>query len=133
MSIQFAELGAKTQTQEDLDKAYRDSQIRSSIIKSYLATYFFPKNEIPLKWADLTSLIEAFYALTGIHEASKREKYLQHIKQGYFTESLIDWPALIDRSNPNYSNNWLQLRNKVLDKKDELIQNVIESRISAFS
>ena len=132
MSIQFAELRTTSQTQADFDKAYRESQIKSSVIGSYLRAYF-PTTQIPPQYANLSFLIEAFYALTGIHEANERMTYLQNMKHKYFAESPIDWHALTDKRNPNYSNNWLQLRDKVLNQKDELIQSIIKSHISAFS
>jgi hypothetical protein len=132
MSIQFAELGAMTQ--EDFNEDYRESQIKRAVIESYLSAYF-PNTPIPHKWASLSSLIEDFYALVGIHEPSRREAHLQKIKQEYFAESRIDWDSntLMDKGNPNYINNWFLLKDGVVNQKDELIQNIIQSHMPAFS
>ena len=138
MSVQYAETASwrgdpqfSTQAQEDLDKAFRESQIEREVIESSLSAYF-PNTKIPVEWADLSSLIEDFYALTGIHDSSRREAHLQKIRQEYFAESPIDLHALTYKEDPNYFETWFELKDAVLNQKDEVIQDIIQSHMPAF-
>lgn len=112
---------------------FRQSQIEREVIESSLRAYF-PNTQIPVEWANLSSLIEDFYALTGIQGPAQREAHLQKIKQEYLAESRIDLNALRDiEDHRNYFETWFELKDTVLNQKDEVIQNIIQTRMPAFS
>jgi hypothetical protein len=136
-AVQYAEVTSghpvlSTRAQENLDEYYRNSQIEREVIKSSLRAYF-PNTQLPIEWVNLSSLVEDFYALTGVHDPSRREAHLQKIKQEYFAETTIDLHALIYKGGPSYFETWFELKDSVLNQKDELIQNIIQSRMPAFS
>jgi len=133
MAVQLAEVGTKSQTQEDFDKAYQNFEVNSAVMGSRLRAYF-PQTCIGPDWDKYSELVIHFYALTGTRAPARREERLQKISQ-YFSpnHSNIDWAALAKRERDyNYHYNWNALRNQILDHKNGVIQQILNSRISAF-
>ena len=133
MVIQFAVIGAKSQSQEDFDTAYREWETARAKIASYLQAYF-PTTNISREWDHFSELVSDFYALTGIFDEPGRRKHLKKI-QGYAlpNKDAIDWNLLASRSNlKEFLENWDLLRQQILKMRDAVIQSVINARITSF-
>lgn len=140
MAIQFAEVGATSQKQEEFDAAYRDWEIERASIGSHLQAYF-PKTDIGSNWKHYSELVSDFYALTGIFDEKGRNEQLKKIHKSLGTVSIM-WEALAKREEyknargekrRQYFDNWFELKEQILSQKDNLVQDIIRSRISAFS
>lgn len=81
MATQFAEVGAKSQTQEDFDKAYLEWEVKAAKIGSRIRGYL-PEG-IYSDWHTYVGVVTDFYALTGILDEAKRKEILRKI-QNYF-------------------------------------------------
>jgi hypothetical protein len=71
MAVQFAEVGATSQSQADYDKAYRDWEIKRGQLASKIRVYF-PGSRIADEWSRYSRAVTDFYVLSGIREESKR-------------------------------------------------------------
>ena len=81
MRIQFVEIEAKSQTQEEFDTAYREWEIKAAVIGSRIRAYL--TEDIYLDWDTYSRSVTGFYTLAGIFEEAKRKESLREI-QNYF-------------------------------------------------
>ena len=77
-AIQFAELGAASQSQETFDAAYRKWIVASAVISSKIRVYF-PDTPLARDWDEYGSAVERFYALSGIQDRQRRDDALREI------------------------------------------------------
>lgn len=131
MAIQFAEVGARSQTQEMFDSAYRNWEINSAVFRSRLQAYFPTKN-IGRNWNKFSELVSIFYALTGTTDQVWRKKHLATFQKVLAKNNpeAVDWNLLAQGPRKKmqsiddrirYSENWVNLRNLLSDRKDEII------------
>ena len=139
MAIQFAEVGAKSQTQDQFDHAYREWEIKKAIIGSKIRGYF-PHTELGPDWDEFSDIVSEVYALSGTRDKDNRDKRLNDLKN-YFLADNIDWSSL---GNLQLKENgfvqfqvfykaWFSLRKSILVKKDALVQEILDSRIALFT
>ena len=112
MATQFAHVGAKSQKQADFDQAYRDWEIASAVIGTKLQAYF-PDTTIPTEWTAFSALVTAFYALEGIG-ADERSRFADDLAR-----------RLGVSSGYQGAQDWLALKNGILERKSALIQQVL--------
>lgn len=104
MAVQYAVVGAKSQSQSDYDNAYRQWQIDKQIIRSKLQAYF-PDSQLVEDWSRFSEQLDEFYRISGSSDLAERKKYLD---------------------------NWLVLRDSLYKQKDEINQKILGTRIYVF-
>jgi hypothetical protein len=143
MIVQFTEIDAKGQIQEDFIRENREWEIKRAVIGSQLLAYF-PGTQIGHDWDIYSNIVAIFSDLTKIIEEERRKKHLQEI-QRYFTkvQSPIHWDINIlskreeirlraPEEQENYKVNWLALKQQILEQKNDFIQRILKSHISGF-
>lgn len=138
VAVQFAEVGAASQTQEDYDKAYREWETKSAVIGSSLRAYF-PNTQIGTDWNAYSEIVGEVYALSATFDPTFRQGRLEQIR-AYFPTDTVDWDKLAKVQKRQvqsaeyweYEGAWFALRAQLLAKRDELVQRILNSRISAF-
>lgn len=108
---------------EAMNSAAHEFAVRSAVIGTNLEAYL-PNSEIPQKWSDFADIVYRFYALEGIYETEKRKKYEQNLRQEL--SSLVN-------DEIDAQKGWVEIRDRILEVKADLIQNVLKSSISVFS
>lgn len=119
MATQFAHVGAKSQEQADFDQAYRDWEIESAVIGTKLQAYF-PNTTIPTQWKAFSALVTDFYALEGIAGGER------------FRCAADLAGRLGVASSYQGDQDWLALRNGILERKSALIQQVLKTAIDVL-
>ena len=139
MAVQFAEGGAKSQTQEQFDEAYRDWEIKKAIIGSKIRGYF-PQTTLGPDWDDFADIVSEVYALSGTTDEEFRNNRLEKLKN-YFATDSVDWQSLENLQLKKegflqfqtFYKAWFSLRKQILETKDKLVQRILDSRIALFS
>ena len=121
IATQFAHLRAVSQQQADFDKAYREWEIQSSVIGTKLQAYF-PDTTIPEEWTDFSEIVTYFYALEGVHENQRSASGL----------TIAEKLGLSMGPEYRHSQDWVKLKNGLLNRKSELIQRVLRTDISVL-
>lgn len=75
MAVQFALVGAASQSQEDFDRAFRTWQMEKSVLTSLLSAYF-RDGAVTAAWTHCRALATAYYVQAGIPAGPRREQYL---------------------------------------------------------
>lgn len=119
MAIQFAHLRAGSLEPAAFDKAYRDWEIESAVIGTKLQAYF-PDTRIPAEWTAFAALVTEFYALEGV-DADAR------VRLGADLARRLGVPG-----GSQGSEEWLALKNAILDRKSVLIRKVLETPVSVL-
>ena len=122
MAVQYARVGAKSQKQADFDQAYLDWEIESAVIGTKLQAYF-PDTAIPDEWAGFSAIVTDFYALEGV-DPDERAGFAALITKK------LGAPADPEHQDPD---DWLALKNKILERKSALIRQILQARISLLS
>jgi hypothetical protein len=92
MAVQFAEVGAKSQTHDQFDNAYRDWEMKKAIIGSQIRGYF-PHTTLGPDWDEFSDMVSEVYALSGTTDKDFRNTRLNELKQ-YFSTDSVDWKSL---------------------------------------
>jgi hypothetical protein len=132
MAVQFAELGSRTQSQEDLDEAYRAWETEAAVIASKLRAYF-PKAQLAREWSELARLTTNFYALAGMSD--RKQQFLQDL----LGEVRSRGPALDREAAEELARfrglgvsggrvEWAELKAHVLARKDAIVRGVLDAR-----
>jgi hypothetical protein len=123
MAVQFAEVGVKSQSQAQYDKAYRDWEVIRGQLESKIRVYF-PTTRIADDWDRYSATVTHFYILSGTSVKSRRAFLVRRM-----TESLGggNFEGLVDRAGPGYLNAWEAMKDRLLHKKDEFIQRILSS------
>jgi hypothetical protein len=122
MAVQFARVGAKSQKQADFDQAYRDWEIESAVIGTKLQAYF-PETTIPDEWTGFSALVTDLYALEGVN-ANERSTFAAVIRRK------LGAPTDLKHEDPE---DWLALKNGILERKSALIQQILQTRVSVLN
>jgi hypothetical protein len=132
MSVQFAEMRAKSQSQEDFDAAYREWETGSAVIASKLRGYF-PGTALAHDWGDLARLTTNFYALTGMGD--RKEQFLNDLLaevrsagQTLDRDAEAELARLEALGVSVYQRQWAELRAHVLARKDAIVRGILDSR-----
>lgn len=86
-AVQFAQVGAESQTQIDFDQAYRSWQKEKAVLTSLLAAYF-RNTSLDHKWIRCRALATAYYIQVGIRgrdgesAEERRRRYLSKVASG---------------------------------------------------
>lgn len=106
---------------QEMNKAYRTWEVRSAVLGTRLEA-FFSGTAIPADWTSFSDIVTRFYALEGQSEVHRQRnlkellaKVLPHMSPD--KRDLKGWPGL---------------KEAILTKKGEIINDVLTSRISAF-
>lgn len=119
MATQFAHVGARSQRQADFDQAYRDWEIESAVIGTKLQAYF-PDTTIPAEWTVFSALVTDFYALEGVG-ADERAGFAADLARR------LGAPG----GHPG-AQDWLELKNGILERKAALIRQVLNAAVSVL-
>jgi len=120
VATQFARLGARSQSQDDFDRAYRDWEVESAVIGTTLVAYF-PDTTIPADWVALSELVTGFYALEGIAVDARSEPAAALARR------------LGVSVGPQGAGDWLALKNGLLTRKAALTQQILSAEISVWA
>src|SRR5262245_28005345 len=102
MAIQFVHLDAKSLTQADFDKAYRNWEIESAVVGTQLQAYF-PDTTIPAEWTTFSALVTDLYALEGV-DPNERSTFTAVIARK------LGAPTDLNHQDPE---DWLALKNRI--------------------
>ncbi len=90
IATQFAQVGARSQTQEDFDKAYRSWEDEKAVLTALLKAYF-RNDALDVQWLTCRALATAYYVQLGIKPEDRRCRYLHMVANG-----LEDKPEPLD-------------------------------------
>jgi hypothetical protein len=138
LATQFAEVSPGSQTQEQFDEGYRTWEKRKAVIGAKLRAYF-PKTDLGQAWDQFAEIVTELYVLSRASEPVEREEWLDKLKQ-YFGTDTVDWQALANlelkkgdfRQFHKFSHAWFSLRQQVLQRKDALVQRILDTKIVFF-
>jgi len=132
MAVQFAEVGATSQSQEDFDTAYREWETGSAVIASKLHAYF-PGTAVAHEWAGLARLTSNFYAATGMGD--RKQQYLRDLLgelrsagPALDSDAAADIAGLESLGVSAYRREWAECKAHVLARKDAIVRRVLDSR-----
>jgi hypothetical protein len=136
IAVQAAEVGSKSQSQEEFDKAYRAWETDWAVIASKLRAYF-PKADLVRQWNDVARLTSTFYMLTGM--GNRKAELLQDL----LNEARSQRPALDSDAAAElklfeklgvkgYQLAWTELKAYVFAGRDAVIRGVLGARRSAI-
>jgi hypothetical protein len=120
IAIQFAELQAQSQSQEEFDDAYRAWEVAQPTIGGRLQAYF-PESSLPSEWAELTRRVTAFYGATGVSDGTERVRRLREIA------------AVSDADDRSATELWREAKVSLLRANDRLSSRVLTERIPDFN
>ncbi|MGQ3684981.1 MAG: hypothetical protein ACUBOA_08285 [Candidatus Loosdrechtia sp.] len=78
---------------------------------------------LPDEWTTFSKIVSEFYGLEGINSDQKAAETRKHINK--------QLPVLLHSQN-HVGVEWGELRKGIIEKKCELIQSVLKSKISVF-
>lgn len=130
MAVQFAEVGATSQSQADYDRAYRDWEIKRGQLASKIRVYF-PTSGIADEWSRYSSAVTDFYVLSGTKERSHRVRLLGKLTD-YFGEEGFEALAagapedLGNLQYQRYLQAWEMMKERILSRKDVFINDILK-------
>lgn len=80
-AVQFVEVGAQSQSQKDLDDAYRTWQKDKTVLTALLAAYF-ASGPVAESWTRCRAITTAYYTQVGIADPDRRAGYLRTVGAG---------------------------------------------------
>jgi hypothetical protein len=135
--IQFVEAGASSYSQADYDQDYREWESSRAVIKSQIQTYF-PETQLAPEWGSYSDIVTEVYALSGTYMADYRSERLNRIQAYLVSNNLdkgIEWSILakIEYRNAEFEKQqqylraWFALRDRVLEMKDKIIEEILNA------
>jgi len=130
LAMQFAE--RKASTQEAFDEAYRRWEVQRAVLTGKLRVYFRDPT-IAQEFESFSDAVSDFYALAGISHPEYRTQQIQKLKS-YFGNAATNWERLADQEERradffNWFFAWLDLRQQVLLRKDEVVRKLLAAPI----
>lgn len=89
-AVQFAQVGARSQSQEDLDEAYRTWQTDKAVLTALVSAYFRPGAVVDA-WTRCRAITTAYYVQIGIADRQRRLEYLRAVATGVARTPAEDW------------------------------------------
>ena len=134
LAVQFAELGAASQSQEDFDRAYLNWEIRKSKIGARVHAYF-AHSDLDRQWSDLATSVTDLYVLTGIVEPPDRSAFLAQMgSRGVLRVDEEQRAALADRSATGpYRAAWAAVQLELSQRRDRLVREVLGAPVRALT
>ena len=131
LAIQFAELGAVGQSQEDFDAGYRDWEIRNAVISSKLRVYF-PDPELRDEWSRFARFATDFYALSGsgLEKPAQTKRLLELVgaSRTLPASDQDDLSRLVSLGVPEAQVDWATLKAHVLSWKDAIVKDLLAAQ-----
>lgn len=136
MAVQLAEVGAKSQTQEDFDAAYKRWEIQQGVIGSTIRAYF-PEANLGKTWDEFAEQVSWFYALTGTTDENYRTETVNRLKT-YIGQDAADWDSLVHKEwrrsddidlRVKYGKSWSAVKSAMTERNGEIQRNVFKSRL----
>ena len=112
IATQLAQVGAGSQTQDELDAAYVQWEVESSVLGAELRAYY-PGESLHSAWHGCAELATAYYTQLGIADDAGRRRNLDEVHRA------LDLPADVDLTHVG------TLRAEVLGARDEVIRRVL--------
>lgn len=139
MAVQFAMVGAKSQTEADLDSAYRSWQQEKAVLTALLSAYF-SNPRVDDAWRRCRALTTAYYVQAGIHRADGsgadvRQAYLARVAVGIALSPPEDWSEEATASSLSPGGTTLDLsdifvlRHEVRRHLNEALRAIAEARL----
>jgi hypothetical protein len=138
MAVQFAEVGAASQTQGKYDEAYQNWEIKRAVIGSKIRGYF-PNTKIGTDWDKFSEIVSEVYALSGTTDDNFRKERVDKIRN-HFPKSKVDWDTLLHldlkkggfQLFQKFLKSWFVLKEQLLIEKDELIQRILDAPVALY-
>jgi hypothetical protein len=131
VTIQFAVLGAVSQTQKEYDDAYKAWETKRAVLGTMLEAYF-PKTGIADEWDNFEDNVSRFYALSGVSEVGEQRR----LATEFLKEYGLTWPQHhgndTSRTQSEWIDAWQQLRHAVFRQKRLILERVLHSRIDTL-
>jgi hypothetical protein len=143
ISVQYAEVGATSQSQEDYDESYRRWETARARIGARIRGYF-PATGLQDRWRTLADAVTAAYALSGTHDTTLRQARIGELKST-LPNAVIDWNTLADPAMKSgastdsiksrveviqaYRQAWFGLREAMLDELGVLVEAILDARL----
>lgn len=135
MSIQFAEVGAGSQSQTAYDTAYMDWQTRSAVLRAKLEAYF-PDTALARDWARMSEALELLYAASGTRDdPDARTRILREVEtrlRAPYAPGGRTAPT-VGQSGVTSAGDWQIVRDHLLSGVAELNRSVLRSPSAPFS
>ncbi len=137
-AVQFAELGAVSQTQSKYDEAYQNWEIKRAVIGSKIRGYF-PNTRIGSDWDKFSETVTEVYALSGTTNDSYRKERIERIRVS-FPKSKVDWDTLLNvelkkgdfQSFNEFMEPWFELKTELFIEKDKLLQRILDAPVALY-
>jgi hypothetical protein len=124
-------------TPQSIAGSYNNWTMKSTNVGSELNAYF-PGNNIPTHWGNLSGLIKNFFLLTyATDKSGMRPQYIQQIKSYFDAHHIntgVDWSALQPDQpwTPRYYSNWTRLKHQINAVKVTLISEIMDAPAPSF-
>lgn len=125
--------GVKNPTEPNaIIKAYRDWEITSAAIQSFLQAYF-PDSEAKIteRWRTYSDIINDFYYAVLGQDTNEMEKHSQNIKT-YFPSMDNTINGIFSKNAYERSTSIKVLAERILNENNSIIKIILNSRISGF-
>jgi hypothetical protein len=121
--------------QKELDDAYREWEINSSVIESQLMAYY-PDAGIWRDWRRFSEVVTDFYALLGWQDNERKTDRIRALLESLSSAESCSHRAAVE-TEPEKSdqghNLWVSLRYRILERKNEIIQCIMNTPIHVFN
>lgn len=115
MAVQFAELGAAGQTQEEFDASYKRWEVAAAVIRARLEAYF-GDHRLVADWGELATVLTRFYALVAIRDEGQRRSEIARLltEEGVASDTLE-------------TDGWARLKEAILHHSQRISREILTS------
>ncbi len=119
-------------TPQNIAASYNAWTMKKTNVASEVTAYF-PSNNIPTHWGNLSGLINNFFLLTYAGDPGMRHYYIFTSIKPYFDvhhiSTGIDWSALQPDTpwTPSYRANWIRLDHQITGVKNQLVSSIMDA------
>jgi tetratricopeptide (TPR) repeat protein len=127
-AVQFAELGAASQSAHDYDVAYRTWEAKRVRIGARIRGYF-PDRSLYERWMAIADAVTAVYALSGTSDPGYRRQRIAEIRAA-LGEPPVDWDVLSSlaaKPGQTYRSAWFAVREAVLAELGDLVEAILQA------
>lgn len=138
IGTQFAELGAKSQSQEEFDSYFREWEIQRAVIGSKIRGYFSDA-DLGTEWDAFSEIVTEVYALAGTTDPTFRKERLGKLRV-YFSGYAVEWGTLENlelksggfQKFQSFMQAWFGLKDALLQRNRNMIQRILNSHMPMF-